>query len=849
MKGFWPVLDTAETSKRRGNAPDIRSYQEAEMTDTAERFVALQATGRLQHHLLTLLSGTVFAMLAAQGAYAETVVVENGETVNALVELDQDGDKLVVQAGGTVDVAGADAVDSNGGGANVNISIENSGTIHSDATVGINVYNGSNIANLGNAAGAEITGNLYGIYVDGSGDISSLTNAGLISGSGAFSSGIVLFGGDFNNLNNLSGGTISGDAYGIYMAGIGSLNNAVNAGVISGANDDGIHVEGGGNITNLTNLAGGQILGGDAGIRIMDGGDLLSSGNAGLVDGHLFGIRLQGGGDIFGFTNTRSGILRGLNAGVLVSDGGSVVDFTNAGRIETDGGISSVAIGISGDLTRFTNTETGVVSNENNSTTFSLRGIDVAGAITDMQNDGFIVVEDYSAGNASALVAGDLVSLTNSGTIQASSAGAANQSFGLGADNRIWSLTNSGRIIVDLDIGDPVNSGYAIGEGGGGDTVLTLLPGSIIVGNIGIEGLGGGNDTLVVGSGLNLASTFAGVGSVDEIVAPGALVTRTAAGVYGDLIVVADTSSLAAEDNALSDTTKAISGVLSAELDKNQAMPARNLWAKGFGSAARRRGAANAPANIRFGGLMTGADAILGETRLGLFGGVSAGGIGVAVENGQTIDTKSYFGGAYGRYETGSYHVDFAFTGGIVANDSTRIVANNFVQSGLETATASYNSYFLAPEITVGTETGFGRYGLKPSATLRYGFVRSGGYTETGLTNGNLEVGARTSHVLDARLQVAMPVETRMRDAELVFQGRRGRASCPGRRHLRRHQMGETFTAFDPGGDRLSAGAFAGFDFSRQLNDTASLFASAEFGTGSETAIRANAEIGVKVGF
>jgi hypothetical protein len=264
---------------------------------------------------------------------------------------------------------------------------------------------------------------------------------------------------------------------------------------------------------------------------------------------------------------------------------------------------------------------------------------------------------------------------------------------------------------------------------------------------------------------------------------------------------------------------------------------------------ARTRGAANAPANIRFGGLMTGADAMLGETRLGLFGGVSAGGIGVAVENGQTIDTKSYFGGAYGRYETGSYHVDFAFTGGIVANDNSRIVANNFVQSGLETATASYNSYFLAPEITVGAETGFGRYGLKPSATLRYGFVRSGGYTETGLTNGNLEVGARTSHVLDARMQVAMPVETKMRDAELVF-----RAGVDGHLVLAggtfdATMMGETFTAFDPGGDRLSAGAFAGFDFSRELNDTASLFASAEFGTGTETAIRANAEIGVKVGF
>jgi len=818
------------------------------MTDTAERFVALPAAGRLQHHLLTLLSGTVFAMLAAQGAYAETVVVESDETVNALVELDQDGDKLVVEAGGTIDVAGTDAVDSNGGGASVNISVENAGIIRSGAAVGVNVYNGSNIANLENATHAEITGDFFGIYVDGSGDIASLTNAGLISGIGGASSGIVLFGGGFNNLTNRASGVISGGNYGIYLSGTGSLENTVNAGVIQGNGADGINVSGGGGIANLTNLSGGSIEGGVSGISVITGGHMIDSVNAGFIGGGTAHAIHLVGGNLANFTNSATGLISTTGSnGIWVQGGGSVINLTNAGIIESAGASETYAIYVSaGDMTGLANT--GIVRNFG-STNLTRHGIFVDGTAEGIDNQGLIYAGNINLlGSAEAFVAGAIVDFNNSGTISADALDSIN-SRAFVATTTLTSLINSGSILADLDPGGVAgNHGYAILEGGAGDTVLTLLPGSILLGQINIDG-GGGNDTLVVGSGLNLASTFEGIGSVDEIDAPGALVTRTAVGGYGDLIVIADMSTLAAEDNALSDTTEAISGVLSGELDKDLALPARNVWVKGFGSVGRTRGGAHAPMNIRFGGLMTGADAMLGDFRAGLFAGVSVGSSDVAVENGQAIDTRSYFGGAYGRYDTGAYHVDFALTGGVSESDSTRIVANNFVPGGLETATASHNSYFFAPEITVGTETGFGRYGLKPSATLRYGFLRSGGYTETGLANGNLEVGARTSHVLDARMQVAMPVETNMRDAKLAFRaGVDGHFVLAGGT-LDAVQMGETFTAFDPGGDRLSAGAFAGFDFSRRLNDTASLFASAEFGTGSETAIRANAEIGVKVGF
>jgi hypothetical protein len=123
-----------------------------------------------------------------------------------------------------------------------------------------------------------------------------------------------------------------------------------------------------------------------------------------------------------------------------------------------------------------------------------------------------------------------VLNFENSGTVEASNTDGTFIATILA--NTIGNLTNSGSIIAPLDPGGVAgNHDHAIEEavGVGGDTVLTLLPGSVIQGQINLDG-GAGNDTLVVGSGLNLASTFQGVGSVDEIVAPGALVTRTAAG-------------------------------------------------------------------------------------------------------------------------------------------------------------------------------------------------------------------------------------------------------------------------------------------------------------------------------
>jgi hypothetical protein len=61
--------------------------------------------------------------------------------------------------------------------------------------------------------------------------------------------------------------------------------------------------------------------------------------------------------------------------------------------------------------------------------------------------------------------------------------------------------------------------------------------------------------------------------------------------------------------------------------------------------------------------------------------------------------------------------------------------------------------------------------------------------------------------------------------------------------------LGKTSEGFDPGGMQSSVSGFIGADFSQAVSDTATVFASAEVGMGTETAFRADAELGVKVSF
>lgn len=618
---------------------------------------------------------------------------------------------------------------------------------------------------------------------------------------------------DGDSLTVEAGGEVNGGAAFGVLANSGNTNTVTNAGLI-------VTTAGGFSAIQLSN------------------GTTATITNSGTITGVASGI---GAGALFvnniqGLINTSSGIIRGDANGIAIN--GFLANVSNAGLIEGTTG-SGIIIG-GGNLEAFTNQAGGRVLGATSGIAIS------SGDINNLTNAGVIRGEGDGANikRGIRVNVGTITNLINTGDIIGHNTTGAAAGIGIEAFE-IASLTNSGRIFGDLGVGS-----YAILEtpGGGVDTELTLLPGSVIQGAIGISV---GNDNhLNIGNGLNLATTFE-TELPENIDAHGMLLTTTEIAGISGLVATADTSVIAAQDNTLSDSTGAISGVLNEQVDMNYAQQDQNFWLKGFGGFTQTRTDGIAiGTNHFFGGIMTGADTMVsGGLQLGLFSGLSAGVLEVDIVNGQRVDSNSYFGGAYGQFNAENFYLNFGLTGGITSNNSERIVANNLVLGGLETATASYNSYFISPEVTIGTETiKLGDYNFKPSLRVRYGFMHSDDYVEIG-TAGDLSVGARTTQVLDARLQLAMPFENlapnTMFELRMGIDGRFVVANSEFDATL----LGANTAGFNPGGAQSSVGGFIGADFSRALNDTATLFASTEVGMGTETLFRADAEVGVKVAF
>lgn len=139
--------------------------------------------------------------------------------------------------------------------------------------------------------------------------------------------------------------------------------------------------------------------------------------------------------------------------------------------------------------------------------------------------------------------------------------------------------------------------------------------------------------------------------------------------------------------------------------------------------------------------------------RVGLFGGGGAGRLAVDM-NSQTVDSSYGFGGTYGRFDWGGSFLDLKLWGGGSQNSSTRLIANNLVPNGLESATASYSGAFFTPEAAYGRRVLLGDgVLLTPAARLRYVAGWFNGFTETGSAQA-LTIGSRTVQDLEERLEV-----------------------------------------------------------------------------------------------
>lgn len=341
--------------------------------------------------------------------------------------------------------------------------IVNSGTVTGTGNSG--VFNGSaGLLTVRNNAGGTIAGATSGVFANTAGV--AVINAGTIRGNGSYDgfnaapdAGVAIAAAGSTIVNS---GTISGAGLGIttlyYLNGNNELEPlaigtaVTNSGTITGENNDGIRLIGGGTVTNsgtiqgvteagfgtdgvsmfafngqntsnqtsigtIANNAGGTISGARFGALLSGGGVI---GNAGTMTGNAGAIIIQAASSETGKTAkvTNSGTMTGGDA---VSIAGNIAssELTNSGRIE-----GTTALGVdntSAGLLTVQNQAGGEIVGAKSGISATLAAVAVNNAGT-IRGNGTSDSIDFPP-DAGVIIAQAGSSVTNSGTISGANAG------------------------------------------------------------------------------------------------------------------------------------------------------------------------------------------------------------------------------------------------------------------------------------------------------------------------------------------------------------------------------------------------------------------------------------------
>lgn len=130
------------------------------------------------------------------------------------------------------------------------------------------------------------------------------------------------------------------------------------------------------------------------------------------------------------------------------------------------------------------------------------------------------------------------------------------------------------------------------------------------------------------------------------------------------------------------------------------------------------------------------------------------------------LDSDGVFAGANGRFRFGPYMVDLGLVAGRLSYDSDRFVNDNMAPQGASWASASYDGWFVSPEIGLSAPFDWTDVvTVRPAARVGYAHQRIGSYHESG-SNADARVDGQHLSLLIATAEVGF--EKRLFDAVTV---------------------------------------------------------------------------------